>query len=323
MTAMLQSFFGRYTQSKAFPLEDVCACLERLCTVPPVDKNSRQRHLIPNSNFKEITDLLKHYEAQIGEKGWAHRPRIYTVLRGIGRLDVMKVFVSKALTDFLLPFDPQNLPTELGDHVGTFVRFQAHVLTDARELELGERGRHCFSSHQEDDHFIRLGYLGAGQSGDVHEVRSRLSHETYARKRFKRNTNSRAALEVLRHFTQEINALKRLSHRRLIKIMGSCTDPLYCSILMSPVADYNLKAYLERLTSRDLPALRSFFGCLANTIAYLHNKQIYHMDIKPENILIKAGDIYLADFGSAHDWSRQGRSTTVRRLNYPNPSSVE
>ncbi|MCJ1382022.1 hypothetical protein MMC17_005134 [Xylographa soralifera] len=34
------------------------------------------------------------------------------------------------------------------------------------------------------------------------------------------------------------------------------------------------------------------------------------MDIKPENILIKNGDVYVADFGAAHDWSRKERSTT-------------
>ena len=34
------------------------------------------------------------------------------------------------------------------------------------------------------------------------------------------------------------------------------------------------------------------------------------MDIKPDNILIKHGRVYVADFGAAHDWSTKSRSTT-------------
>ena len=74
--------------------------------------------------------------------------------------------------------------------------------------------------------------------------------------------------------------------------------------------DCNLLVFLQRIRTQELPTLRSFFGCLTNAIAYLHSRKIQHMDIKPENILIKNGNIYVADFGAAHDWSRKERSTT-------------
>ena len=79
---------------------------------------------------------------------------------------------------------------------------------------------------------------------------------------------------------------------------------------MTPVADGNLLAYLQDRKQIQLPALRTFFGCLTNAIAYLHSVRIQHMDIKPENILIKDGTIYVADFGTANDWSEKERSTT-------------
>ena len=95
-----------------------------------------------------------------------------------------------------------------------------------------------------------------------------------------------------------------------MKIVGSYTDPQCFAFLMTPVADYNLFTYLQNVKLVQSPALRTFFGCLTNAIAYLHSVRIQHMDIKPENILIKDGIIYVADFGAANDWSTKERSTT-------------
>ncbi|KAI9879715.1 MAG: hypothetical protein M1830_007500 [Pleopsidium flavum] len=39
-------------------------------------------------------------------------------------------------------------------------------------------------------------------------------------------------------------------------------------------------------------------------------RRMQHRDIKPENILIKNGSVYVADFGTAHDWSKKEQSTT-------------
>ena len=84
---------------------------------------------------------------------------------------------------------------------------------------------------------------------------------------------------------------------------------MLCYVLKQSL-DCNLLAFLQRIRPEELPTLRSFFGCLTNAIAYLHSRKIQHMDIKPENILIKNGDVYVADFGAAHDWSKKERSTT-------------
>ena len=79
---------------------------------------------------------------------------------------------------------------------------------------------------------------------------------------------------------------------------------------MKPVADCNLHTYLSKMKANLFPTLRTFFGCLAEAVAYLHFQKIHHMDIKPQNILINEGEIYLADFGAAHDWTGKERSTT-------------
>lgn len=81
---------------------------------------------------------------------------------------------------------------------------------------------------------------------------------------------------------------------------------------MSPVAEYNLKDFLslDPLPSGGRSFLRTFFGCLAAALSYLHENQIRHKDIKPQNILVKGHQIFLTDFGLSLDWSELGQSTT-------------
>jgi len=111
--------------------------------------------------------------------------------------------------------------------------------------------------------------------------------------------------------------MKRLSHIHLVQVKGSYTDQHCFAFLMLPVAECNLFTFLSRPTLEQMPTLRGFFGCLADAVAYLHGQKMHHMDIKPENILIKSGRVYLGDFGASHDWSGKERSTTYSSSTYP------
>jgi serine/threonine protein kinase len=95
----------------------------------------------------------------------------------------------------------------------------------------------------------------------------------------------------------------------------SYTDPKYVGLLMSPVADCDLKAFLKRdpFPIDDLHLLRGFFGCLCSAVLYLHNSKCRHKDLKPENILVYMNNVLITDFGTARDWSEQSRSTTTGR----------
>jgi serine/threonine protein kinase len=53
---------------------------------------------------------------------------------------------------------------------------------------------------------------------------------------------------------------------------------------MSPVADYNLKEFLNLnpLPPESRSFLQTFFGCLTAALKYLHENRIRHKDIKPQ-----------------------------------------
>jgi serine/threonine protein kinase len=131
-----------------------------------------------------------------------------------------------------------------------------------------------------------------------------MTGKIYARKRIKRHREMRKEKEAFKRFETELAALKRLNHEHLVRVHGSYTDDKYVALLMSPVADYNLKVYLQRPVQKtEMPTFRRWYGCLANAIAYLKDMEIRHKDIKPENILVKGKTIFLTDFGTAWDWS--------------------
>jgi serine/threonine protein kinase len=65
-------------------------------------------------------------------------------------------------------------------------------------------------------------------------------------------------------------------------------------------------------TNRDscpLEYVRRIMGCITRAVAYCHGSNVRHLDLKPSNILLNPGRVYLADFGIAKDV--HGRDSTM------------
>ncbi|KAK4033089.1 kinase-like domain-containing protein [Parachaetomium inaequale] len=58
-----------------------------------------------------------------------------------------------------------------------------------------------------------------------------------------------------------------------------------------------------------LEYLRRIMGCITRAVAYCHGSNVRHLDLKPSNILLNPGRVYLADFGIAKDV--HGRDSTM------------
>lgn len=92
----------------------------------------------------------------------------------------------------------------------------------------------------------------------------------------------------------------------------SYTDPKWVVILMTPVADGDLRHFLDRKDVSQFHILiRHFYGCLATAVQYLHVNRIRHKDLKPQNILVKGTKVLITDFGTALDWTDRSRATTT------------
>jgi serine/threonine protein kinase len=154
----------------------------------------------------------------------------------------------------------------------------------------------------------------------VDRVLSLISFKEYARKRVLRSAAFRGRKkEEVQQFIAEIGILKRLKHRHIVEFVGSYTDAKYIGLIMSPIAEGDLGAYMARATPAKYPELRTFFGCLAAGLEYLHDNTVRHKDIKPGNILVSNGKILYADFGLSLDFTDATGSTTMSMVNGMTP----
>lgn len=222
-------------------------------------------------------------------------------------------------TDAHFPYSVFTLPKGIQiEDRSAFLREQTCILTQAGNFSKWELGEHVRFGSPEQVPLVSESILGSGGSGQVEVVVLRDTPPTVhpafnkrlARKRITRRVRGRHQ-HGLREFLNEIKILKRLRHQHLVEIIGSYTDPSYAALIMSPVADRDLASYLKiaATDNHKLSSLRTFFGCMAAALAYLHKMHIRHKDIKPSNVLVHGANVLITDFGLSRDCN-DTRSTT-------------
>ncbi|PKY08618.1 hypothetical protein P168DRAFT_301286 [Aspergillus campestris IBT 28561] len=322
---LIQGVFGRRAPPPTPPAvglkdeSDVEELLARLCR-PASATNSAVFRSVSVKRCNEISDILFKKGKNNGDErllAWSERPRIYFVLRNIQRLDLLDYFVKAELTDFHIPFNEDTLPVFLREDGlrESFLRFQPYVLSSGAK-GLDNRGEpHLSFAGDAQRYFYYKGSLGRGGYGEVDAVTSRLSLQSYARKRVLRGRDTQTNKLGQAFLIRELSYLKALSHIHLVRYVSSYTDEKYIAFLMQPVADYDLETLLKNLGRAGTGAecLRPFFGCLSGAIQYLHENKIRHRDLKSRNILVKDGQVFVADFGTAYSWKGSRQSTTNHR----------
>ncbi|RDL34651.1 uncharacterized protein BP5553_07779 [Venustampulla echinocandica] len=265
-----------------------------------------------DSEIQQVSRLLSQINTQ-----WSKVPRTYITLRTISCLDLLNAFINLGFSDHWFPVTESGLPHCLRPSQRVqFVAAQSLVMTKSLDLEKGDKGRHCNFHPDESLPFEEKGILGTGGFGQVDRILSLISFQEYARKRVPRSMIfGGRRTEDIKRFIAEIEVLKRLKHRHVAEFVGSYTDPKYMGLIMSPVAEMDLSTYLARANAASHKELRTFFGCLARALEFLHGEKVRHKDIKPSNILVHHGNVLLTDFGLAFDFADASRSTTLGTVN--------
>ena len=145
---------------------------------------------------------------------------------------------------------------------------------------------------------------------------------------------------------EEINSMKDLRHPHVVKLLGTLTARERLRILIYPAACCDLADFMNRADSlmerghlpepqpaanstnqakmtyryrwplrttlnAMLETLRAYYVCLCQALEYLHECNVRHKDIKPENILIDfSGSVVLADFGISKKFDDNMKSAT-------------
>ncbi|XP_011624929.1 mitogen-activated protein kinase kinase kinase YODA isoform X2 [Amborella trichopoda] len=142
--------------------------------------------------------------------------------------------------------------------------------------------------------------LGRGTFGHVYLGFNNESGEMCAMKEVTLFSDDSKSKESVKQLAQEIALLSRLRHQNIVQYFGSETkdDKLY--IYLEYVSGGSIHKLLQEYGQFGEPVIRSYTQQILSGLAYLHNKNTVHRDIKGANILVDPnGRVKLADFGMA------------------------
>ena len=180
-------------------------------------------------------------------------------------------------------------------------------------------------------------YLASGGFGNTYLAMNIEFDETYAIKEFfvkgvcqrdgdsttisvsnAENTNS---FEQQREkFKKEARRLRSLSNPHIVKVYDLFEENGTAYYVMDYVDGENLSARLKR-TNAPLAesAVRNYLNQILDGLEAIHNKGMFHLDIKPANIMVDSHDVVkLIDFGASKHQSTVGGATISTGISYTN-----
>lgn len=96
----------------------------------------------------------------------------------------------------------------------------------------------------------------------------------------------------------EIELLQGLHHSNIVQYLGTTTDDQYLNIFLEYVPGGSIATILKQYNTFQEPLVKNFVRQILAGLAYLHNRDIIHRDIKGANILVdNKGGIKISDFG--------------------------
>ena len=134
--------------------------------------------------------------------------------------------------------------------------------------------------------------LGNGKFGSV-----------YKGKHYKNNTdvaikfeNIQSNIKLLRHETTILKYLYERDTRNIPAVYWFGTYRENTCLVMS-LYDCSLYDYVLTKEKLSISKINSIIYQLINILKSIHDNGVIHRDIKPQNIMIKSGELYLIDFG--------------------------
>ncbi len=180
-------------------------------------------------------------------------------------------------------------------------------------------------------------YLSSGGFGNTYLAKNIEFDETYAIKEFfvkgvcqrdgnsttisvsnAENTNS---FEQQREkFKKEARRLRSLSNPHIVKVYDLFEENGTAYYVMDYVDGENLSARLKRTNAPLAESeVRNYLNQILDGLEAIHNEGMFHLDIKPANIMVDSHDVVkLIDFGASKQQSMVGGATMSTGISYTN-----
>ena len=148
--------------------------------------------------------------------------------------------------------------------------------------------------------FILTEKLGQGTYATVYKAYKKgNTRDIVAIKCVKKSSLSKSSTENL---LREIEILKSLNHRHIVELKDFQWDDNNIFLILEYCSGGDLSTYIRRYRRLPENVARKFLRQLASALQYIHDKNISHMDLKPQNLLIESKDnlvLKVGDFGFA------------------------
>ncbi|KAK6271298.1 hypothetical protein POUND7_008396 [Theobroma cacao] len=141
-----------------------------------------------------------------------------------------------------------------------------------------------------------------------------------------------ASLQGEKEFKSEVQVLRKARHENLVMLVGSCSEGNHRLLVYEFVCNGSLDLHLSKHTRRPLTLEKRVKIALgaARGLKYLHDNNIVHRDMRPNNILVTHDfEPLLGDFGLAKtqqedsDQSSETVTRVVGTLGYLAPEYAE
>ncbi|NWT11253.1 ULK3 kinase, partial [Vireo altiloquus] len=159
------------------------------------------------------------------------------------------------------------------------------------------------------DEFILTERLGSGTYATVYKAyRKRDTREVVAVKCVNKRSLNRTSVENL---LTEIEILKTIRHPNIVELKDFQWDSDHIYLIMEFCAGGDLSRFIRMRRILPEKVARIFLQQLACALKFLHDHNISHLDLKPQNILLSSAEnpqLKLADFGFAQymsPWDEQ------------------
>lgn len=111
-------------------------------------------------------------------------------------------------------------------------------------------------------------------------------------------------------FLREVQVAAGLNHPHILTLIDSGDADGALFYVMPFVDGESLRERLEREGQLPLNEALKIIREVSDGLAYAHEREIVHRDVKPENVLLSGGHSFLSDFGIARALSMAGKDLT-------------
>lgn len=152
------------------------------------------------------------------------------------------------------------------------------------------------------DYYIYIATLGSGSFGKVVHALDRQSGLEVAVKIITKKTVKPGKILELK---KEAEILSALDHPNIVKFIHLKETEKRLFLVMELVYGGNLSQFMQSTKLTDTQSAQIMHGVL-KAVEYMHNKNVIHRDIKPQNILVSSKKnltmVKLADFGLSSEF---------------------